>query len=136
MITMAFRLWFSTLLMLICSCPLLAQIQIKGRVVDAETGEPLPYANVYADDKNGTLTNADGYFQLLTSEGARVRFTYIGYQQMTRPAQQAQGTLRMQPLSIDLGQVTVRPYDPAELVREIIRKLDESYKKGRGERGL
>ena len=136
MIKMAFRFWFSTLLMLICSCPLLAQIQIKGRVVDAETGEPLPYANVYADDKNGTLTNTDGYFQLLTSEGARVRFTYIGYQQMVRPAQQAQGTLRMQPLSRDLGQVTVRPYDPAELVREIIRKLDESYKKGRGERGL
>lgn len=46
-----------------------AQIQIKGRVVDAETGEPLPYANVYADDKNGTLTNADGYFRLLSSEG-------------------------------------------------------------------
>ena len=124
------------LLTALCSCSLLAQLQIKGRVVDAETGEPLPYANVYADDKNGTLTNADGYFHLLTSEGARVRFTYIGYQQMTRPAQQAQGTLRMKPLSRDLDQVTVRPYDPAELVREIIRKLDESYKKGRGERGL
>ena len=124
------------LLTALCSCSLLAQLQIKGRVVDAETGEPLPYANVYADDKNGTLTNADGYFHLLTSEGARVRFTYIGYQQMTRPAQQAQGTLRMKPLSRDLGQVTVRPYDPAELVGEIIRKLDESYKKGRGERGL
>ncbi|MBR5607577.1 MAG: carboxypeptidase-like regulatory domain-containing protein, partial [Bacteroidaceae bacterium] len=124
------------LLTALCSCSLLAQLHIKGRVVDAETGEPLPYANVYADDKNGTLTNADGYFHLLTSEGARVRFTYIGYQQMTRPAQQAQGTLRMKPLSKDLGQVTVRPYDPAELVREIIRKLDESYKKGRGERGL
>ena len=124
------------LLTALCSCSLLAQLHIKGRVVDAETGEPLPYANVYADDKNGTLTNADGYFHLLTSEGARVRFTYIGYQQMTRPAQQAQGTLRMKPLSRDLGQVTVRPYDPAELVGEIIRKLDESYKKGRGERGL
>ena len=124
------------LLTALCSCSLLAQLHIKGRVVDAETGEPLPYANVYADDKNGTLTNADGYFHLLTSEGARVRFTYIGYQQMTRPAQQAQGTLRMKPLSRDLGQVTVRPYDPAELVGEIIRRLDESYKKGRGERGL
>ena len=124
------------LLTALCSCSLLAQLQIKGRVVDAETGEPLPYANVYADDKNGTLTNADGYFHLLTSEGAQVRFTYIGYQQMQRPAQQAQGTLRMKPLSRDLGQVTVRPYDPAELVGEIIRRLDESYKKGRGERGL
>ena len=68
------------LLTALCSCSLLAQLHIKGRVVDAETGEPLPYANVYADDKNGTLTNADGYFHLLTSEGARVKFTYIGYQ--------------------------------------------------------
>lgn len=41
------------------------QIVIKGKVTDAETGEPLPYVNIVVAGKyNGTSTGLDGTYQL------------------------------------------------------------------------
>ena len=39
-------------------------LTVTGRVVDAATGEPLPYAAVYKQNGMGTLTNVDGDFRL------------------------------------------------------------------------
>ena len=38
---------------------------VRGTVSDAETGEPIPFANVYfIDTKSGTTTNIDGKYYL------------------------------------------------------------------------
>ena len=41
-----------------------AQTTITTRVVDAESGEPLPLVGVYVSEDNNTLTNFDGEFTL------------------------------------------------------------------------
>lgn len=56
--------------------------QVKGRVVDLETNESLPFANVFLDRSTiGTATDADGYFVLeVPLESNELLFSYVGYQ--------------------------------------------------------
>ena len=52
------------LLTLLFCLPLTAQQTYRARVIDAETGEALPYVSIYASKENGTLTNAEGVFSI------------------------------------------------------------------------
>lgn len=52
------------LLVFVSSQKSFAQNLISGIVVNSETAEPLPYANVSLSSNKGTLTNINGTFQL------------------------------------------------------------------------
>ena len=55
---------------------------ISGVVKDKESGETLPFANVFVKDTNiGTTTNADGFFTLFNvpSETSTIQVQYLGY---------------------------------------------------------
>ena len=42
---------------------------LKGRVLDAKTGQPVPYASIrLCTERTGTLANAQGHFELEASE--------------------------------------------------------------------
>ena len=59
-----------------------AKHSIKGYVIDAKSGESLPYANVTVKDKKiGTTTNTEGYFILLSlpADADTLEIFYIGY---------------------------------------------------------
>ncbi len=73
------------LLCLVLPVPSMAQrlATVSGRVLDAETGESLPYANVVVQETGqGSASNVDGYFALVgLAEGEYVlRVTYLGFQ--------------------------------------------------------
>ena len=106
-----------------CLAQCLAQETIEGRIVDAQTGEPLPYAKVYTENKTGTLSNSDGYFRLAAHEGTKLKITYIGYRQVECTAAEARGMVRMEPLVNQMGQVTVLAYDMSDLVNQVIKEL-------------
>ena len=58
------------------------QITISGVVKDKESGETLPFANVFIKDTNiGTTTNGDGFFTLFNvpSENSIIQVQYLGY---------------------------------------------------------
>ena len=59
------KILFTLTILLACCIQLFAQPRdYTAMVVDAETGEALPYVSVYAKLKNGgTLTNEEGYFR-------------------------------------------------------------------------
>ena len=60
-----------------------ARGRVAGRVVDAETGQPLPAATVFlADARTATAAGADGLFALSDVEPGRHRLvaTYVGYE--------------------------------------------------------
>ena len=40
-------------------CVWAQELALQGRVVDAETGEPLPYVNIRASEDKATLTNVE-----------------------------------------------------------------------------
>lgn len=55
--------------------------QIKGVVTDSETGDPIPYLNVYYDGKGvGTITDIDGQYTISVHPGwTKLTFSMVGY---------------------------------------------------------
>ncbi len=55
---------------------------VRGQVLDAQTGESLPSANIRIEGTfRGTITNADGVFEIAIEETpAELAFRYIGYE--------------------------------------------------------
>lgn len=60
---------------------------IKGRVTDATTGDPIPFANIGIKGRpTGTTTNFDGIYHLTFSPPAdSIIFTYVGYTTRSKP---------------------------------------------------
>ncbi|MCF0197414.1 MAG: carboxypeptidase-like regulatory domain-containing protein, partial [Bacteroidaceae bacterium] len=113
---------------------LAAQTEVVGKVVDAETGEPLPYASIYVNPNTGTLTNPDGNFKLHIKDvdgDASLRITYVGYESVVTKSSAFNGVLRLKPLSTSLGAVTVRGVKTLEYIKEVIDQLQKGYSKGR-----
>jgi len=60
--------------------------RITGRVVDNK-GEPLPGVSVIEETKdgkhNGTMSDADGIYEIRVNSGATLRFNYIGFESVS-----------------------------------------------------
>ncbi len=58
------------------------KVTLQGQVLDCETKETLPFANVLSiQNKTGTATNFEGNFYLETTSDDSLRITFIGYEQ-------------------------------------------------------
>lgn len=57
------------------------RIRVSGQVIDGETGEPLPGANILIKGTiNGTITDLGGYYSILVpGEETILLFSFIGY---------------------------------------------------------
>ena len=61
---------FSLLLLTLFCAAVQAQVTISGKVLDAETKEPLQGASVFAQNTTrGTITDKDGLFKLYLDKG-------------------------------------------------------------------
>ena len=66
------RYMIKRLLFLIVLCLGVVKLsaQISGVVTDSETGDPIPYLNVYYDGKGvGTITDIDGKYSIAAHAG-------------------------------------------------------------------
>lgn len=72
------RLFF---LFVLCLGVVKLSAQIKGVVTDSETGDPIPYLNVYYDGKGvGTITDIDGQYTISVHPGwTKLTFSMVGY---------------------------------------------------------
>lgn len=107
---------------------------MKGYVFDAESGDPLPFANVYFSFKNGdpkepvigTITNEDGFFDFGGNCGGfTVSASYTGYSVMTITRTDAclpdtQIDFALEPVSSMLPGV--------EIVADVVKKASTSVK--------
>lgn len=93
---------------------------LAGTIRDAETGEPLPYANVLlADAQTGTSTNNSGLFSFasLLTGPHRVVVTYVGYQT-------ARDSVWIDPGEHQRVQITLKPV-PATLEPVVVNGLTQ-----------
>lgn len=60
---------------------LAAQQSLRGKVIDAQSGEPLPFVNLVVNDaRTGTITDIDGKFQVeVPGRIELIRLSYVGY---------------------------------------------------------
>lgn len=131
------RTYILLLLALFSALGLQAQ-RLPGRVIDAATGEAIPFVNVYYQGgKGGVQTDAHGRFSIALRKGARLQFSSVGYQPY---ATRVQGTdsliVRLQSADFGLSEAKVvtkkqkysRKNNPAvELMRKVIaaKKLSD-----------
>lgn len=77
-----------TLLMILTSAGVKAQMTASGQVVDVK-GEEIIGATVIEDGlNNGTVTDFDGRFTLKVKQGAKLRISFVGYTTKVVPAGQ------------------------------------------------
>ncbi|MGS2762830.1 DUF5686 family protein [Sinomicrobium sp. M5D2P9] len=101
---------------------------ISGIVRDQATGAPLPFANVLTNTGEGTITNADGKFEISnrTGEIRSLIFSYIGYLEKTTDIEKDKSfytvTLIGKPEKLREVVVTGGENPAVQIIRETIRK--------------
>lgn len=105
------------------------EMVIQGRVVDAETGEALPYVSIYAGDGKGTLSNNDGDFKINVDDSDTLSFCCIGYNKQVISANLMTGIIRLKPYTYFMKEVTVRPENYENMLKIVINNLKQDYKK-------
>ncbi len=115
----------------------------QGRVIDALTNEPLPFATIRFDGLGaGTTSDADGRFRMEVKEPAtRLKVSYIGYDDKTvdlKPGESNAGLeILLSEASNTLKEVVVRKEkyrnkdNPAvELIRQVIDHKSQNRREG------
>jgi hypothetical protein len=108
---------------------------IRGRVVDAETNQPLIFAGIAVQGTNvSTVTNLDGEFTLKIGEGeaGKLEFSYIGYKNrvMSIDDMKTNGqrnVIELETAMIPIREVIVKPLVPEEIIEKVIDHFDENY---------
>ena len=121
--------------MLCCCLSGVIRAQISGRVIDSDTGDPIPSANVYYESQRhvGTTTDRRGRFTLRAS-GRRdsLVVSFVGYETVKRAVRVGEKrtvNVSMKSLDRELSELVVKPKrqkysrknNPAvELMRKVI----------------
>ena len=106
---------------------------VQGRVVDAETGEALPYVSIYVGDGRGTLSNSDGDFTIAADANDSIRFSCVGYQTQRILASQLPKIIRMVPSVKQMNELTV--LSVSAIMDRAQRQLKRSLRDGGARRG-
>lgn len=123
--------WF----LLLVAGPAMAQESavLRGRVLDAETGQPVPSAQVgVANNRIGTSTNADGAFVLVipaTYQHEALEVALLGYRkyaQVLPPLPGPELRIRLQISPAALGEVVVTS-SVTGIVREAVARIPRNY---------
>ena len=104
------------------------ELTLQGRVVDAETGEHLPYVNIYSAKGERTLSNNKGDFKLTTEENCLVTFSCIGYEKKTIKATGEPRIVRLKPLTVVMKEVNVGPVNYDEILKRTIENLKQDFR--------
>ncbi len=74
------KLFFTALAVLFSSVVFAQNLTVTGNVVDAATGEPVPFASIHEKGTmNGTNTDIDGKYTITVSPSGIIVFSSIGY---------------------------------------------------------
>lgn len=120
-----FLLLFPTILLSVSAWT--QEVTLQGRVVDAKTGEPLPYAAIYVSPGRGTMTNAAGDFRLTASVQDVLTFSFVGYEKQRVKASDVSEEVRLKPFEQQLQEIVVSPVDESYILKQVIQNLKKDY---------
>lgn len=107
-------------------------VTVKCHVVDAETGEALPYVAVYATEENGTLTNYEGDFTITADEAVVLRITCVGYESVSIRMGEAPDRIKMKPLEHSMRELEVRAW--SSILQQVAKKQNKEYDSKKGKK--
>lgn len=114
----------------VLALPVQAQLAFLGKVVDASTGDPIPFVNIGVLNRAiGTVSNEEGDFLLefrpdRVQSGDVLRISSLGYEPKEVPLSRLQQstehfTFRLRPVPIDLNEVVVSTSELFEVEEEL-----------------
>jgi len=106
-----------------------------GKVIDSNSSKALPFATIEALGSNtATVSNIDGEFTIKIERNADVsqlKVSYIGFQNQILDLANFEGkrsfTVELNPSTIQLKQVTIRPKDAMELINDVLYNIRNNY---------
>jgi hypothetical protein len=111
-------------------------ITIKGKVIDAETRNPLVFATVAVMETNvAIVTNIDGEFTLKIGEtitSKNLEVTFLGYKNKVIPIRElkdngAKNIIELETAPIPIKEIIVKPLDPYDIVSKAIQNIGKNY---------
>ncbi len=109
------------------------RISLSGRVLEADTQEPVPFATVFVpNSKLGTTTDVDGRFHLIVPAGTdSVVATAMSFRRIALPVRAARSgvlTFLLREGGVALDEVVIRPGEnPAwAIMRQVIAHKDQN----------
>ena len=93
-----------TILFIVVSC--FANAQLTSVVTDVETGKPVPYVNIYRDDKHWVSADENGAFTIDAQPEDILVFSAIGYETVRTNVGQG-ASVRIVPATYVLENVTI-----------------------------
>lgn len=130
------RIWYHNVLLIIFQAMLILgaaaqETRITGKVFDAETGQPIPFVNIYFKNTTiGVTTDLDGSYELVAMKaGDTICASSIGYVLMKMPVRkgssQAINFLMIESMTT-LAEVQIRPEEKwIELLMKLVIKNKE-----------
>ncbi|SFL52869.1 SusC/RagA family TonB-linked outer membrane protein [Proteiniphilum acetatigenes] len=85
------------------------QAQIRGKVIEAETGEPLPGVSILIENSTrGVTTDIDGTFEIRAASSDKLVFSFLGMESQTiEVGAQSYIEVAMRPAASELDEVTI-----------------------------
>jgi hypothetical protein len=119
------------LLLFLCfSSPAFSQQLIEGRIIDQETGKPIPFASIgIVGTSRGTSSNLNGQFSLLASESASLKISCVGYESRIIESLAGIKSIELKPIATQLNPVVVfnKAINPKKIVRRAFANIRENF---------
>ena len=124
---MKYRLITAATGLLVAFGPAATAQRLTGKILDASTGQPVPYASISVlNTTAGTTSNAEGEFELKTTLPIRLVVSELSHQRDTMTVATAQALqIRLRPASVLLPEVFLGTYTE-ELIKKAYRQLHKS----------
>lgn len=116
--------------LLIIPVALYGQLKIEGKVIDRETGNPVPFASIgILGTASGTSSNLEGEFSLIIPEGASIKVSCVGYVSLMLASPEDMKLIRLTPFTIELNEIVVthRPINARRVVQRAFASIGRNY---------
>ncbi len=108
---------------------------ITGKVVDAQNGESIPFANINVNAGENLISNAEGYFSIPDGkyeDASMLTISYMGFKPvgLTISELKTRATVKLEPGVYELKTVDVEKPDANKIITEVRKNLSKNYKGG------
>lgn len=122
---------YFVILFLLSFCFVTAQVELKSKILNKETQEPVEFASILIlEVLEGTITDTLGFFNLkVDNDERKILVQSLGYLSDTFLVKNIinQSVIYLQPTQYNINEIVVYPQNAFELVRKAVAKIPENY---------
>lgn len=115
--------------------------EIHARVIDGQTKEPIPFANVVFGEHKGVVTNEEGFFSFNFGQKKpeSVRISSLGYEpQEISPDKIQNAIITLSPSTIELKEIFLsnKNLSAREIIEKVKEEVPNNYDMGMGQKRI